>query len=213
MAYLYVVQMDVPPALEAEFNRIYDEDHVPTILTVRGVRSCARYRLEHSTVAGMPRYLANYEVDTAAVIDSPAWTEASDRGEWKPKIRPHTINRRHSVFEQIAGGPTAAGGRGGHLFFVQLEIAAADEAEFNRVYDTEHFAMLSKVPGVRSAGRYRLAHSAVPGIERYLTLYGLDSVAVMETADWEKAAAHGDWIAKIRPKLTSRQHSQFERIA
>jgi hypothetical protein len=101
-SFVYVVQMDIPSALEAEFNRIYDEEHVPTILKVPGVRSCARYRLSHSTVTDMPRYLAIYEVDDAAVIDSPAWVDASDLGEWKPKIRPHTTNRRHSVFERIA---------------------------------------------------------------------------------------------------------------
>jgi hypothetical protein len=102
MSHVYFVQMDVPAALEAEFNRIYDDEHVPTILKVPGVRSCARYRLDHSTVTGMPRYLAIYEVDNAAVIDSQAWTEASDKGDWKPKIRPCTTNRRHSVFERIA---------------------------------------------------------------------------------------------------------------
>jgi hypothetical protein len=102
MSYIYVVQMDVPAALEAEFNRIYDQDHVPKILKVPGVRSCVRYRLDHSTVATMPRYLAIYEVDRAEIVDSPAWTEASDLGEWKPKIRPHTTNRQHSVFERIA---------------------------------------------------------------------------------------------------------------
>jgi hypothetical protein len=100
-----------------------------------------------------------------------------------------------------------------HIFMVQLDIPAADEAEFNRVYDTEHFPMLAKVPGVRAAARYRLAHSSVPGMQRYLTIYELDSPAVMESEAWEKAAAHGDWIAKIRPKLTSRHHSVFERIA
>jgi hypothetical protein len=50
-----------------------------------------------------------------------------------------------------------------HIFVVQLDIRAEHEAEFNRVYDTEHFPMLSKVPGVRSAARYRLQHSTVPG--------------------------------------------------
>ena len=102
MSYLYVVQMDIPAELEPEFNRIYDTDHVPTILKVPGVRSCRRYRLEHSTNEGMPRYLAIYEVDTAEIINSPAWQEASDLGEWKPKIRPHTTNRQHSVFRKIA---------------------------------------------------------------------------------------------------------------
>jgi hypothetical protein len=102
MSYVYVVQMDIPQELEAEFNRIYDEDHVPTILKVPGVRSCARYRLEHSTNQRMPRYLAIYELDRPEIVNSPEWTEASDLGEWKPKIRPHTTNRQHSVFQKIA---------------------------------------------------------------------------------------------------------------
>ena len=100
-----------------------------------------------------------------------------------------------------------------HIFVVQLDIPADCEAEFNRVYDTEHFPMLSKVPGVRSAARYRLDRSTVPGMERYLTIYELDSPAVLESEAWEKAGAYGDWAAKIRPRLTSRQHSVFERIA
>ena len=102
MSFVYVVQMDIPEHLEGEFDRIYDQEHVPNILKVPGVRSCARYRLEHSTVQAMPRYLAIYEVDSAEVISSPAWTEASDFGEWKPKIRPHSTNRQHSIFRRIA---------------------------------------------------------------------------------------------------------------
>jgi len=100
-----------------------------------------------------------------------------------------------------------------HIFVVQLDIPAEHEAEFNRVYDTEHFPMLSKVPGVRSAARYRLEHSIVPGIQRYLTIYELDSPDVMKTTAWEEAGSFGDWATKIRPKLTSRHHSVFERIA
>ena len=59
---LYLVQMDIPAALEADFNRIYNDQHIPAILAVPGVVSCKRYRLERSDVAGVPRYLAAYEV-------------------------------------------------------------------------------------------------------------------------------------------------------
>jgi hypothetical protein len=100
-----------------------------------------------------------------------------------------------------------------HLFVVQLEIPAAHEAEFNRVYDSEHLPMLSRVPGVRRATRYRLEHSTVPEMQRYLAIYEIDSPAVLDSEAWQKAAAYGDWIGKIRPKLTSRQHSVFEPIA
>jgi len=102
VTYAYVVQMDIPQHLDADINRIYDEEHVPTILKVPGVKSCTRYRLEHSTIPTMPRYLAIYEVESAEIINGLAWQEASDLGEWKPKIRPHTTNRQHSVFERIA---------------------------------------------------------------------------------------------------------------
>ncbi len=61
-----------------------------------------------------------------------------------------------------------------HIFVVQLDIPAEHEAEFNRVYDTEHFPSLSKVPGVRGGGRYRLEHSTVPGMQRYLTMYEIE---------------------------------------
>ena len=71
----------------------------------------------------------------------------------------------------------------------------------------------SKVPGVRSAARYRLEHSTVPGMQRYLTIYELDSPDVMKSAAWEKAGAYGDWATKIRPLLTGRHHTVFERIA
>jgi hypothetical protein len=100
-----------------------------------------------------------------------------------------------------------------HIFMVQLDIPAEHEAEFTRVYDTEHFPMLSKVPGVRSAARYRLAHSTMPGMQRFLTIYELDSPDVLQSAAWEEAGAYGDWATKIRPLLTARHHSIFERIA
>jgi len=100
--YMYLVQMDVPPELEADFNRIYDTQHVPEILQVPGVLAVTRYRLERSSDTGMPRYIAQYRVASADIPQSPAWIAASDTGEWKSMIRPHTANRKHSLFELLA---------------------------------------------------------------------------------------------------------------
>ncbi len=100
-----------------------------------------------------------------------------------------------------------------YIFVVQLDIPAEHEAEFNRVYDTEHFPMLAKAPGVLSAARYRLDHSTAPQMQRYLTIYELNSPDVLKSAAWDKAGSFGDWATKIRPLTTSRHHSVFERIA
>jgi hypothetical protein len=100
--FIYMVQMDIPAQHEAEFNRVYDTEHVPDILTVPGVRACTRYVLETTNRDGMPRYLAVYELDSADVMKSPAWLEASEKGDWAPKIRPHTTNRSHTVMRRIS---------------------------------------------------------------------------------------------------------------
>ena len=71
--FIYMVQMDIPAAHEADFNRIYDTEHVPEILKVPGVHGCTRYALEKTNKEGMARYLALYEMDAADVMDSPAW--------------------------------------------------------------------------------------------------------------------------------------------
>jgi hypothetical protein len=101
MAYIFMVQMDIPAEREAEFNRVYDTEHVPMLSKVPGVRSVARYRLEHSTQPGMQQYLAIYDLDSPDVIKSAAWHKAGETGDWAPKIRPHTTSRHHSVFRKI----------------------------------------------------------------------------------------------------------------
>ena len=101
MSFIYVVQMNIPAEHEAEFDRIYDSEHVPMLSKVPGCRSAARYRLEQSNDPRMQRYMAIYELDSPAVLDSAAWQEAGAWGDWAPKIRPHTTERHHSVFRRI----------------------------------------------------------------------------------------------------------------
>ena len=97
--YIYLVQMDIPEELEDDFNRIYDTQHIPNILTVPGVHSCKRYRLESSDVDGVARYAAVYEIDSPDLPTSDAWKEQSDKGDWATSIRPHATNRSRSLFK------------------------------------------------------------------------------------------------------------------
>jgi hypothetical protein len=98
--YMYLVQMDIPPEHEADFNRIYDTQHVPEILKVPGVLEVKRYQVERS-VPDVPRYIAAYRVASADIPQSPAWVKASDTGDWKAMIRPHTFNRMHTVYRLL----------------------------------------------------------------------------------------------------------------
>ncbi len=96
--YLYVVMMDVEPGKEAEFNEIYDKEHIPVLLKVPGVLRAARYK---TSTEGVPRYVAIYELESPDVPDSEAFRKASDSGEWPHKVRPHTKNRSRIVYTRI----------------------------------------------------------------------------------------------------------------
>ncbi len=99
--YVYHVQMDVPTELEGDFHRIYDTQHIPNILAVPGVHSCARYRLESGDTDGVAKYLAVYEMDSPELPNTKAWETASDKGDWITQIRPFATNRSRIVFKQI----------------------------------------------------------------------------------------------------------------
>ncbi len=101
MSYIYVVQMNIPAAHEAEFNRIYDTEHVPMLSKVPGVHKVTRYRLEKTNDPAMQKYLAIYEIDSPAIVDSKEWEVAGAWGDWATKIRPHTTERHHSFFEKL----------------------------------------------------------------------------------------------------------------
>ena len=99
-----------------------------------------------------------------------------------------------------------------YIYVVQMNIPSEHESEFNRIYDTEHVPMLSKVPGVRRVTRYRLDQSNDSRMQKYLAIYEIDALNVVNGPAWEEASAWGDWAEKIRPHTTSRHHSFFEEI-
>lgn len=99
--HIFVVQMDIPAEHEAEFNRVYDTEHMPLISKVPGVRACYRYRLESSSRADTARYMALYELDSPDIVNSEAWLAASEKGDWAPKVRPHTSNRGLHIMRRI----------------------------------------------------------------------------------------------------------------
>lgn len=106
--YLFIVSMDVTPEKEALFNEVYDQEHIPCLLKVPGVRAVSRLRTEPGHVniggetkpltgAGLPRYVAIYEIDDPSVLTSAAWAEAVEQGRWPTEVRPFTSNRHHVI--------------------------------------------------------------------------------------------------------------------
>jgi hypothetical protein len=97
--YILVVQLDVPEEHDAEFNRLYDGEHVPSLLSVSGVSSGQRYKLERAG-EDMPRYLATYEISSPDLPESAEWQEKANTPGWSA-VRKHITARRRGVFRKM----------------------------------------------------------------------------------------------------------------
>ena len=107
--YVFVASMDVDADKEDLFNEVYDTEHVPNLLKVPGVRAVTRLKGEPfaMSIAGEqkkvahdgPSYSALYEIDGPQVLISPEWAKAVEAGRWPGEVRPHTRNRRHTLYK------------------------------------------------------------------------------------------------------------------
>jgi antibiotic biosynthesis monooxygenase (ABM) superfamily enzyme len=93
--YLYVVRMDVDPEKEKEFNDWYNEEHVPALLKVPGVRGASRY----ASLEGTPKYIAIYELDNPTVRNSDAWKQAVELTPRPQGVTPQ--NAARNLYERI----------------------------------------------------------------------------------------------------------------
>ena len=96
--HLYIIEIDVPPEKEADFNRLYDEEHIPALLKVPGVLGASRFQ---TSEAGSPKYIAVYELERPDVTDTPAWRAAADSGEWPTFARPFLTYGHRTHYTRI----------------------------------------------------------------------------------------------------------------
>lgn len=200
---LLFVQADVEPGHEDTWNRWYNGKHVPDLLSVPGIRSGRRFEAvaDYPGVGlngALPRYLAIYDLDSAAVLQRDAYAAIS-----KPPVRTDEDramlrlfrNANRAVFEQLSEGLGEGGDplRAGGQLAVSLVPEPAYEEEYNAWYDEEHIPFLLRVPGVLRARRFR----AVEGEPRYLALYDLAAPGVRHSEAFAKAA-DTPWSARMR---------------
>ena len=100
--YWMMITFEIGPKDDAEFNDIYDNDHVPNILRLDGVTEVIRYRDAAPNERGFLVYTAIYFMTRENLHLTPEWTQLSDLGRWAPEIRPKVKSRARRT------GPVAA---------------------------------------------------------------------------------------------------------
>jgi hypothetical protein len=180
---LLMVWCEVPADREADFNRWYNEEHLAERLSVPGFLSAARYE----AVKGGPKHLAVYEVESAAVLESPAYKKVqANPTPWTKRCSPDVIGTTfirniYTMIHPRALTPAiAAAGMAPALQLGRMDVPPAVDAEFNEWYNTVYVPNYEKVPGVIRGRRFR----AVVGSPTYLTYYEFEHPRVSESAAW-----------------------------
>jgi len=203
--YLHLVRMDVAHDHEKTFNDIYDHEHVPALLGVPGVVKATRHRNSSPTD---PRYIAVYEIESPAVLQSPEWKVAAESGRWPKEVRPHTMNR-HIATYQWAGSNAGLTYRTPYIFWVLMDVERHKEDLFNELYDSEHVPLLLKLPGCVNVARYR---TDAPGEQRYLAVYEVERTELPMSKTWNDTSDIGRWKPEVRPYTYNKRYIVSEPI-
>jgi hypothetical protein len=183
---LLLAMMDIDPAHEEEFNRWYEEEHLPDRANCCGFLTARRF----VAVEGGPKYLALYDLENRHVLASPEYRKIYDPPTaWTRRMRPHFRNAVRNVYIDITAGVRAAeNARGSALLLVMADITPALDEEFNRWYDEEHVPERLSIPGFLGGRRFK----AVEGEPRYLALYDLKSVDVLASEPYRYFRGAGE---------------------
>ncbi len=180
-----------PPAMEEEFNAWYDDEHLPERLAIPGFRSARRWAAEGKPGDG--RYLATYELDSPRVLDSPEYlARFGNATPWTKRCLGKTVVFRRWACEQVRPGDADPHPDAQALFLACREVPEEHEAELNRWYDEEHVPLLSAVPGVLRARRFR----ASSGSPRFVSLYDLADAGAPVHPQW-RAAVATEWTKRV----------------
>lgn len=96
---LLLVMMDIDPEYEAEFNRWYEDEHVPERMSIPGFLNARRYR----AIEGEPKYLALYELESPDVLESESYRYwyGEGRTEWTKRILAKSSHFLRNVYVEI----------------------------------------------------------------------------------------------------------------
>ena len=97
---IMVVMMDVDPEHDEEFNRWYNDEHLPERLGIPGYVSARRFLLEEGQ--GVLRYLCIWELEDASPLQSQEYQAQNERpSQLRDLAHSHIRERMRGLYRQI----------------------------------------------------------------------------------------------------------------
>jgi hypothetical protein len=199
---LLMVYSDVAAEHDEEYNRWYNEEHIPERLSIPGVLNAARYQ----AVAGGPKYLACYELESPDAWYSDAWQKWLQHPTvWSRRMSPSVIgtayirNLYRRIYPQDVPAETAQAEMAPVLLVGRMSVPAELDDKFNSAYDNERLPLCRSIPGYIRARRFE----ALMGAPRYTTVHEMASLDVWKSQAWEdwRTAVTPVWNSELRPHM------------
>jgi hypothetical protein len=157
-----------PAAMEEEFNAWYDEEHLPERLAIPGFRSARRWVAD--VPPGEGKYLATYELDSFAVLQSPEYlARFRNQTPWSRRCLGKAVVFRRWACEQAGAADPHSEAK--HLLCVVAEspialtITGALQVR-NFVADSSHIALAelshATLPPVKAGWEVHLYRAYAP---------------------------------------------------
>ena len=97
---ILVVMMEVDPDHEAEFDRWYNEEHLPEWLEIPGYVSARRFKLEEGN--GMLKFLCIWELADASPLESDQYKAQRARpSKIRDEANKYITQRARGLYQQI----------------------------------------------------------------------------------------------------------------
>ena len=212
---LLMVYVDVPAEVEDEFNRWYNEEHVPERLAIPGVLNAARYVARQ----GGPKYLACYELEQPEVLFSDPWKNLyKNPSEGTKRLSPSVVGSNfiltlyRMIYPDTLSAEALQAEMSPTILVGRMSVPPDLEETFNRTYNTERLPECHKVPGYIRNRRFE----AIQGQPKYTTVHEMESPAVAETPEWDawRTMETPVWNSRVRPHMVHESGSPgiYQRI-
>jgi len=97
---ILVVMMEIDPEHEEEFNRWYNEEHLPERLEIPGYISARRFKLEEGE--GVLKYICIWELEEGSPLKSPEYKAQQLRpSELRDRVHTYIKQRARGLYKQI----------------------------------------------------------------------------------------------------------------
>lgn len=193
-----------------EFERWYDEEHIPARLALPGFVQASRYR----AIEGEPWHLAVYDLGDLAVLDTPEYQRLKAQpSERTARMLAGARSFTRYICEQVSDSG-AIDEQPQCLFVATFDVPASAVAEFDAWYEEEHVPILLEADGWLRVRRYRSrpGHEGPPW--SHFALHELRDPAVLDAPERARARSTA-WRERLarEPWFSSTGRWIYERIA